>query len=131
MAGKKIAELELIILGHLWNLNNQATVQEIIDRWNDSDKPGYTTILKKLQIMEKKELVRHEKSGKAYKYIPMVSKKEISRGRFDDLIKNVFSNNRIEFAHAFIEDKNLSMEDLQEIKKMIEKKEQEKKNDNS
>ena len=131
MAKKKVAELELKILGHLWKMNNQATVQEIIEKWDDKEKPGYTTILKKLQVMEKKELVRHEKFGKAYKYIPIISKNEISHSRLEELLKNVFSNNRIDFAHAFFDDKNLSIKDLQEIRKMIDKKEQEKNNGNT
>lgn len=125
MAKKKVTELELKILGHLWSLNNQATVQEIIEKWDSSETPGYTTILKKLQIMEKKELVRHEKFGKAYKYIPVISKNEVSHSRLEELLQNVFSNNRIDFAHAFLDDKNLSIEDLQEIRKLIDKKEEE------
>ncbi len=66
MGKKKVAELELKILGYLWEMDNIASVQEIIDRWKEKEKPGYTTILKKLQVMEKKELVRHEKFGKAF-----------------------------------------------------------------
>ncbi len=123
MGKRKVAELELKILGHLWELDNSATVQEIIDKWKEKEVPGYTTILKKLQVMEKKELVRHEKFGKAYKYIPVVSRKEVSRSRFDELLSSVFSNNRMEFAHAFFDDSNLSMEELKDIKKMIEDKE--------
>jgi len=131
MQKKKASELELKILGHIWNLSNQATVQEIIENWDDLDKPGYTTILKKLQIMEKKGFVRHEKYGKAYKYIPIISKHEISHSRLEELLHNVYSNNRIDFAHAFFDDTNLSKKDLQEIRKMIDLKEQEKNNDNS
>ncbi len=125
MVKKKVAELELKILGYLWELNNKSTVQEIIDKWREKEKPGYTTILKKLQIMEKKELVCHEKSGKAYVYIPMVSRKEVSRSRFDELLKSVFSSNKVEFAHAFFDDSNLTVKELQDIKKMIEDKERE------
>ena len=125
MAKKKVAELELKILGYLWEMGNRATVHEIIDNWKDQEKPGYTTILKKLQVMEQKELVHHEKCGKAYRYIPLVSRKEVSRNRFEELLKSVFSNNKVEFAHAFFDDTNLSMDELQEIRKMIEAKEKE------
>ena len=125
MLKKRVAELELKILNRLWNLNNRGTVQEVIDSWADPEKPGYTTILKKLQIMEGKGLIKHEKQGRAYIYIPLISKKDVSKNRIEDILKGVFSGNKLDFAHAFFKDTNLTKDELIEIKKMLNEKEKE------
>ncbi|MCK4542096.1 MAG: BlaI/MecI/CopY family transcriptional regulator [Spirochaetales bacterium] len=121
MMKKRVADLELKILNRLWEMDNSGTVQDVIDSWMEDEKPGYTTILKKLQIMEGKGLIRHEKQGKAYSYIPLISKKDVSRNRIENLLTGVFSGNKLDFAHAFFEDAGLSKDELAEIRKMLDR----------
>ena len=75
---KKLTELEEKILKIIWEQDSQATVNQILEQWEDGKKPLYTTVLKTLQIMEQKKLVDHKKDGRAYLYFPLITKKEVS-----------------------------------------------------
>ena len=120
MAKTKIAELELKILGVLWNLKEGGTVRQILDRWPDSGLPGYTTVLKKLQVMEEKGIVRHEPAGKTYIYHPSVSRREVSRGKISDLVTTIFGGDRLGLTAAFLEEAEFTSEELEKVKRLIE-----------
>lgn len=121
----KLPELERKILSCLWKLNNRGTVHEVIDLWAEDEKPGYTTILKKLQIMEEKGIVTHEKEGKAYRYIPLVTKDEVSRSGVSSLLNSLFGGDKLELAQTFINTSDLSSGEIDAIKKMLEQKKKE------
>lgn len=117
-----VPELELKILSRLWDLGRPGSVQEIIDSWDGEPLPGYTTILKKLQVMEKKELVDHEKNGRSYNYFPLIKKSEVSQSKFNNLLDELFGGDKLEMAAAFIKDTGLSLDELDELAKKLEDK---------
>lgn len=114
-----IPPLELKILHILWSCDQFLTVQEIIQRWPDEEKPGYTTVLKKLQIMEKKGTVGHFREGKHYIYNAIVEKKRITQMKVSEMLAQVFQNDRMDFVHSFFKSNFFSKEDLDEIKGII------------
>ena len=65
-----VTELELQILQQIWEQENEATVAAIVDNWPETKRPGYTTILKTLQKMEKKGIVGHRPDGKKISIFP-------------------------------------------------------------
>jgi BlaI family transcriptional regulator, penicillinase repressor len=121
----KLSELELRILKHIWEIGASATVQEVLEAWTEEPKPQYTTILKTLQILEEKKLVGHEKQGRAYRYIPLISKKEAMHSNLGGIVKNFFGGDKLAFAQTFITDNKFSATELAELKKMLAEKESE------
>jgi predicted transcriptional regulator len=121
----KVTELELKIFRIIWNLGNSATVQEVLDNWEGESRPQYTTVLKVLQILEDKKLVTHKKEGRAYKYIPAVSKSKFLKFNIKDLIKNFFNEDNLAFAQNFISKTKFSPEEIKSLKKLIQEKEKE------
>lgn len=119
----KIADLELKILSVLWKLNKASSVQNLINNWPDQVEPGYTTVLKKLQVMEKKGIVGHQKNGKAYDYFPLVKKEDVSRSRFSEMLCRIFHGNKIEMVSSFLKRSDFTQEELAELKKMINRME--------
>ena len=120
----QIPPLELKILGILWDTGENLGVQQVIDSWPEKELPGYTTVLKKLQIMEEKGLVAHEKSGRSHLFYPLVKKDQVSKGKIQDLLTGLFGGNRVEMAAAFFRDEKLSQKELTEVKKIIEEMEE-------
>ena len=119
----KFTELELKILKILWSLQNRATVQQVLDNWEEKETPKYTTVLKTLQIMEQKGIIRHEKNGRSYDYIPKVSREKATGTSLGNLISTFFSGSRIALAETLINKSDYTRAELREIKKMIEQKE--------
>jgi len=126
--GMKLSELELKIFKHIWALGGGATIQEILDSWDENEKPQYTTILKTLQILEEKGTVGHEKSGRAFRYIPQISKEEAMHSNLGSVVKTFFGGNKLAFAQTFISDNKFSSAELQELKKLLSQKEKEARN---
>ena len=122
---KKPTEQEEKILKIIWQLDSRATVNQILDAWEDEKLPLYTTVLKTLQIMEQKKLVAHKKDGRAYVYYPLISRKEISGRLINNLAANFFGNDRIAMAARLISDEKISRDEIDELKAIIEKKEKE------
>lgn len=116
-----IPSLELKILQVLWNKKNKGSVQDIIDSWPETPVPGYTTILKKLQIMEGKGLVIHEKIGRAYIYIASIMKEEVSKSKIDNMLSTLFLGNKLDMIGAFFTDTAITKTELSRIKEMVNK----------
>jgi len=71
----------------LWVLGS-GTVAEV--RHELADDSGYTTVLKILQILEGKGLVRHEREGRAYRYHPAVGQDEAGIRELRRIVDKVF-----------------------------------------
>ena len=89
--------------------------------------PGYTTILKTLQKMEKKGIVGHSSEGRKYLYFPKISKDKITGKRLGTIIDRVFSGNKLSFAEYFVNSNSFSSSELEELKGIISAKEKESK----
>jgi BlaI family penicillinase repressor len=122
-----VTELELLILQQMWEQENRATVNSIVDNWSEAKRPGYTTILKTLQKMEQKGIVGHHPAGKKYVYFPKVSKERITGKRLNTIIDRIFSGSKISFAEYFVNSNSFSPDELEELKKLISAKEREEK----
>jgi len=76
---------ELEILRSLWT-HGPSTVREVQERLDASRPTGYTTVLKLLQIMTEKGLVKRNESARAHVYAAMApeaaTQKQLVRGRF-------------------------------------------------
>ena len=65
----KPTEAELTLLNVLWKVG-PATVRQVHDVVSKTQKTGYTTVLKILQIMDEKTLVIRDESNRAHVYAP-------------------------------------------------------------
>jgi predicted transcriptional regulator len=115
-----ITDLELKILGVIWAVGGEATVQSILDSWPERRRPGYTTVLKTLQKMETKGAVTHRPEGRAYVYRPTVARDEVTRVRMGGLRDALFRRNPTALVATFLKHEELTREDLDELRRMID-----------
>lgn len=78
---------ELDLMAVLWR-SGSGTVSEVREALDDA--PGYTTVLKLLQILEEKGAVRHEQEGRAYRYFPVTGPEETGGSAMRRLLDTVF-----------------------------------------
>ncbi|MCP4750970.1 MAG: BlaI/MecI/CopY family transcriptional regulator [Proteobacteria bacterium] len=123
--GTKVTELELKILQQIWEKGKAMTVAEIVEKWPDKKKPGYTTVLKTLQKMEKKAIVGHRREGRKYEYFSVVSKEKVTQNRLNSIIDRMFSSSRLSFAEYFVRSNDFTAEELGKLKELIIDKEKE------
>ena len=115
---KELTKAEEQIMQILWKLG-KGFVHDILDKLPEP-KPAYNTISTIVRILEKKKFVSYTAYGKTHQYYPLVLKKEYTRTYFKSFINNYFENSYPAMASFFAKDENLSLSDLEEIKKMME-----------
>ena len=70
--------------------------------------------------MEKKGYVSHKAYGKTHVYYPVISKKEYTNYMFKDSLKGFFNNSLQNAVSFFVKQKNVSLSELEELKKLVE-----------
>lgn len=127
MAKKKKSEfltpLELKVMNILWVLK-KAFVKDIISEWPEQDQPAYNTISTIVRILEDKQYVGHESFGRSHQYFPLISKGKYQKRLLKNVMENVFSGSLTGMVSSLLDDNQLSSDELQEIKNMIEDSEQ-------
>lgn len=111
---------ELAILRVLWN-RGPSTVKQVHDELSRSKKTGYTTVLKFMQIMVEKGLLRRDDSPYAHIYEARVPREQTQRTIVADLLDRVFDGSMSRLVLQALAAKRASSEELAEIRKILKK----------
>ncbi|MCF8360216.1 MAG: BlaI/MecI/CopY family transcriptional regulator [Prolixibacteraceae bacterium] len=116
---------ELEILNILWEKEPQ-TVKDIHEKLAEIKEVGYTTTLKIMQNMHAKGFLRRKLNGKSHLY-STITKKEETQGRLlDRFLDSAFSGSASGLVMQLLGNKKTSKQELDEIKRIIDKMENEK-----
>ncbi len=116
----KLTNKEEEILHALWKLN-KAFVKDIVAILPEP-KPHYNTISTIIRNMEEKGYIKHIAYGKTHQYFPVVSKEEYRKTFMNKTINNYFENSYKNVVSFFAKEEKISIEELQEIINLIEKR---------
>ena len=122
----QLGELQRAVLEVVWDLDG-GTVQEVIDALKPKRKPAYTTVLTTLQNLTKAGWVKPEKSGRAHIFNPTKSKAQASGNSIAAFIRRAFDGNTKAMFQTLLDEQALSPKELDELRKLIDKKKREKK----
>ena len=111
-------ESELAILNVLWMVG-PSTVREVQNILNRTRNTGYTTVLKLLQIMTQKKLVRRDESNHAHVYMSTFSKQQTQRCLVDDLLKRAFGGSPVQLASTLFDEEKLSKNEFEKLRNDI------------
>ena len=115
---RKPTDAELAILCVLWT-RGPSTVREITATMGR--ERGYTTILKFLQIMIDKQLVRRNESKQAHVYRAAVSENQTQRQLVRDLLARAFDGSASRLVMQALAASKASPEELAEIEALLKK----------
>jgi predicted transcriptional regulator len=114
---------ELELLDVLWR-HGEATVRDVHEALPSTRRPGYTTVLKLLQIMLEKGLVARNETGRAHVYRPAIARENTQSHLLRDLAKRAFGGSSHRLAlHALSQ--AASAEELAEVRKLLDRLEDE------
>lgn len=103
----------------LWN-QEKAFMKDLIDSYPDP-KPAPTTVATLLKRMQDKNFVDYEQLGRSRQYYALVKKKDYFSKQMNGLIRTFFNDSASQFASFFTRESNLSKEELEDLKKLIDK----------
>ncbi len=113
----KPTEAELTLLNVLWEMG-PATVREIHDVVSLTQKTGYTTILKILQIMYDKSLVIRDESNRAHVYTAANSQTLTQSSLIKDLISKAFGGSTSKLVMRAL-DESTSSQEINDIRQLL------------
>ena len=116
-------ESELAILNVLWR-RGPSTVREV---WSElGEKSGYTTVLKFLQIMLEKRLVKRDARAVTHIYSAARPEAETKGGLVRSLVEQAFGGSTGELVLRALRERTPSADELRAIRELIEQAEQRK-----
>jgi predicted transcriptional regulator len=109
---------ELAILRVLWQ-RGPSTVRQVQETLGRNRPTGYTTVLKMMQIMTDKGLVRRDESQRAHIYHPVFAEAETQQRLVGDLIERAFGGSTTNLVMQALSAKKASPEELAEIRRLL------------
>jgi BlaI family transcriptional regulator, penicillinase repressor len=117
---KKITAGEEEIMNFFWK-KGELFVKEIVEFYPDP-KPHYNTVSTMVRALQEKGFLEYHDFGSTYRYYPVISKEDYSKGNLRTMIKKHFGNSYKRVISTLIEDEDLTLEELKELIHEIEKK---------
>ncbi|MGI9056604.1 MAG: BlaI/MecI/CopY family transcriptional regulator [Pyrinomonadaceae bacterium] len=119
----KPTKSELDILSILWE-KDAATVREVYEGISERKLTSYTTVLKLMQIMFEKGLVKRDDSNRAHIYSAKQPQEQTQKNLVSDLLEKAFRGSALKLVQHVLETKPASAEELAEIRQLINEAEQ-------
>lgn len=115
---KELTKAEEQVMQNLWKIE-KGFLKDIVDQFPEP-KPAYTTISTVIRVLVKKGFIGFNTYGKVNEYYPSVSKKDYTRLYMKNLVNNFFNRSQEQFASFFTKESDLSITELEELRKLID-----------
>src|SRR5476649_2774549 len=116
---KELTKAEEQIMQILWQLK-EAIVKDIMEEIHNP-KPAYNTVSTVVRVLEGKGFIDHQAQGNSHIYFPAVKEADYKKFTFDKMMKNYFSNSYQSLVSFLVKEKNLSIEELEQLTQLAEK----------
>lgn len=117
---KELTKAEEQIMRILWKLE-KAFLKDVVEQFPEP-RPAYTTISTVMRVLVKKEFIGYNTYGKVNEYYPLVKKNVYFGDHFNNVIKNFFDGSVNTFTSFFTENQELNIQQLEDVKQLLEKK---------
>jgi len=121
-ASKHPTDAELEILQILW-VQGPSSLGEICTALRQERQVATTTVATVLKVMQGKGLVRRRKTNRGLSWSANVNREKTASGMIGKLIERVFEGSAQQLVAHLVEDGNLSPDDLEEIRMLLDKQE--------
>ena len=118
----KPTEAELAILRVLWR-RGPSTVREVWDEMQSAQRAGYTTILKLLQIMFQKGLVKRDATARSHVFAATLTEEQTQQQVVGHMLDRIFSGSARKLVMQALSVRKASAADVAEIRKLLDEME--------
>ncbi|MFA6277352.1 MAG: BlaI/MecI/CopY family transcriptional regulator [Pedobacter sp.] len=116
---RELTKAEEQVMLILWEMK-QGLVKDVIDKM-DPPKPAYNTVSTVIRVLESKGFISHNAIGNTHIYFPVISEEQYKHFAFDKVMNNYFENNYQSLVSFLVKEKNMDMEELDELIALAEK----------
>jgi len=116
---QKPTAAELQILQVLWE-RGPSTVRDVHEALKEEKALGYTTVLKLMQIMTAKGLVRRDEQQRAHVYEAVQPAEKTKRQLALDVLQRVFDGSASELMMHALAGRKTSKEEVEELRRLLD-----------
>jgi predicted transcriptional regulator len=113
IAMQKLTNKEEELMLYFWE-RGAMFVKDIVALYDDP-KPHFNTISTMVRTLEAKGFLDHEAFGNTYRYRPIISQEEFSKGVLGSVVTRYFENSYKSVVSALIDEEKISIEELEEL----------------
>ena len=117
---KSLTKAEEQVMQALWKLT-KGFLKDIVEAMPEP-KPHSNTVATLLKILMEKSFVSAATYGRMNEYKPLVSKQDYFKDTMNGLVKGYFGGSFAQAVSFLVEEKKLSVEDLELLLKQVKKK---------
>ncbi len=117
-----LTEQELELMKIVWALG-KPTVREVYEKLLERRKVAYTTVMTMLNVLADKGRLKKRKEGKAFVYAPVEPRNKVVGSMVREFVGRVFDGSAKPLLVQLVQDRKLSEEDLDDIRRMIRESE--------
>ena len=115
---KQLTKAEEQVMQYLWNLD-KAFLKDLVESFPEP-RPAYTTISTVIRVLVKKGFISYNTYGKIHEYFPLIKKEDYLKDQFDEVAQDYFSGSMAKMASFLTRDNDLGIDDLEEMRKIID-----------
>ena len=106
----------------VWRLG-RGTVRDVYEALRERRKVAYTSVMTFMNILEQKGHLRKRQSGRAFIYRPAKPRGQVVGAMVRDFLNRVFQGAAKPLLVHLVENRRLSQQDLDEIRRLVRKRE--------
>lgn len=122
---EKLTPAEWQIMETIWQLGGSPSVRDVLENAFPEGEKAYTTVQTIMNILEKKGLLKRKKQGLVNFYKPARSRDQMVKFEMSQLVSRVFKGSIPAFANYLINSEDLTLNEIEKIKKLLGEKEAE------
>ena len=115
----KPTDAELSILRVLWQ-RGPSTVRQVMDELNRAHRTGYTTVLKLMQIMSEKGLVKRDDAERSHVYEVALTEEQTQQQLVNHLLDRAFAGSAQKLVMQALAGKKATSTELAEIRRLLD-----------
>ena len=115
---QKLTNKEEELMLYFWE-RGAMFVKDIVALYDDP-KPHFNTISTMVRTLEAKGFLDHEAFGNTYRYRPIISQEEFSKGVLGSVVTRYFENSYKSVVSALIDEEKISVEEVEELIRKIQ-----------
>lgn len=116
----QLSNAEEQLMQILWK-KEKAFMKDLILAYPEP-RPATTTVATLLKRMQDKNFVDYIQYGRSREYFPLVRKKDYFSKQVNGMIKSFFNDSASQFASFFTKETDLSQQELEDLRKLIDER---------
>jgi len=115
---RELTKAEEQVMKILWEID-KGFVKDILEHF-DEPRPAYNTVSTIVRILQEKGFVAHKAYGRTHEYYPLMTRDEYKKSHMSTFVKSYFSNSYENMVSFFTNEKKISLEEMEDIRKMMD-----------